>query len=151
MLGSEQLEAADILDGGQFPGMILPSNAYPEGLNSVPEDLRAEMHNAVLTTEPSPKTQHYFVAGGTFGREKKRTSACGISAVLGEQMGRWCEQLFHKRRRDAMSRRIYEAEISRRRRQSIFLWVMRLYLIGRQLDPTYKKLIALLIHSYRRV
>jgi hypothetical protein len=90
MLGSAQLEAADILDGGQFPGMILPSNAYPEGLNSVPEDLRAEMRKyAVLTTEPSPKTQHYFVAGGTFGREKKRLIATWLVVSWQEERKRF--------------------------------------------------------------
>ena len=87
MLGSAPLEAADIFP---FPGMILPSNAYPEGLNSVPEALRAGMRqSAVLTTEPSPKTQHYFVAGGTFGRGQKRLIATWLVVSWKEERKRF--------------------------------------------------------------
>ena len=67
MLGGAELAAAEILASNPFPGMALPSKAYPEGLESAPEDLRQGMRTEFvrLTRRLSPATQHYYVAGCT--------------------------------------------------------------------------------------
>jgi hypothetical protein len=81
MLGGGSLEASDILKSKPFPGMPIHVNAYPEGLESVPDrGLRESMRaNPPFITNLQLKIQHYWVAGRTLsnwnGADRKLLAA----------------------------------------------------------------------------
>jgi hypothetical protein len=81
MLGGGSLGASDILKSNPFPSMPICVNAYPEGLESVPDrGLRESMRgNLPFITDPQQKIQHYWVAGRTLsnwnGADRKLLAA----------------------------------------------------------------------------
>ena len=81
MLGGGSLEAYDILKSNPFPSLPIHVNAYPEGLESVPDrGLRESMRaNPPFNTNLQLKIQHYWVAGRTLsnwnGADRKLLAA----------------------------------------------------------------------------
>ena len=66
MLGGAALEARALNKETLFDGIVVPSNALKQGLDSAPEDQRARLRTCVpLMTALSSNTQHYFVKGKT--------------------------------------------------------------------------------------
>ena len=66
MLGAAELDAKDILESTPFPDMSVTVNAYPAGLDSAPEAVRAHLQTCPqLMTQISLRVVHYYVPGKT--------------------------------------------------------------------------------------
>jgi hypothetical protein len=64
MLGGGALQTSTILHHRAFQGLVLPSNACPQGLDSVPEDRREGIRRDLLQRiRLSQTSEHYYVSG----------------------------------------------------------------------------------------
>jgi hypothetical protein len=78
MLGPNDLQAASIRPKAGFD---LPSRSHPQGLDSMPADLRINETAALPPANPLSNTQHYFVAGGTVKFRNKDTKLIAVWLV----------------------------------------------------------------------
>ena len=64
LLGDEQVDAHSVLKSDPFPGMDVPVHAYPDGLESAPEEVRHELRVCPqLMKRIEEKVLHVYVAG----------------------------------------------------------------------------------------
>jgi hypothetical protein len=88
MLGSTPLEAQTLLSGEKlFDDIVVPSNKWPEGLESAPEDRRERLITCtpLMKALGNGKVQHYFVKGDKslkWGRGPSATSKVLIDVWL---------------------------------------------------------------------
>jgi hypothetical protein len=75
MLKGEAFDAQKILASSPFPGMAVPSDAYPVGLDSAPDVARSDLEKcSKLMQQIQQNVLHYYVAGKTLSwrNEQKR-------------------------------------------------------------------------------
>ena len=83
MLGDEEFDAKGVLDNEPFPGMVYPSNAYPKGLDSAPENVRDKLQKCPkLMQEISAGVVHMYVRGMTIPWKREQIKIIATWLVL---------------------------------------------------------------------
>ena len=97
LLGDTELDAKRVLDSVPFPGMRIPFDAHPMGLDSAPEVVRKDLEGCVpLMAQLTAKVMHYYVAGRTVQwlKEEKRLIATWLVFMWDEKKHRYNRSLW---------------------------------------------------------
>ena len=97
LLGEAPLDAKEVLDSNPFSGMAVPSNAYPDGLESAPEAVRNDLRACPpLMRRIEDRVLHMYVAGRTLEWNKNQKTLIPVWLVYTWEQNKTklCRSLF---------------------------------------------------------
>ena len=97
LLGEAPLDAKKVLDSNPFSGMAVPSNAYPDGLESAPEAVRNDLRACPpLMRRIKERVLHMYVAGRTLEWNKNQKTLIPVWLVYTWEQNKTklCRSLF---------------------------------------------------------
>ena len=97
LLGEAPLDAKEVLDSNPFSGMAVPSNAYPDGLESAPEAVRNDLRACPpLMRRIEDRVLHMYVAGRTLEWNKNQKTLIPVWLVYTweQDKSKLCRSLF---------------------------------------------------------
>ena len=97
LLGEAPLDAKGVLDSNPFSGMAVPSNAYPDGLESAPEAVRNDLQACPpLMRRIEERVLHMYVAGRTleWNKDQKTLIPVWLVYTWEQDQTKLCRSLF---------------------------------------------------------
>ena len=97
LLGEAPLDANKVLDSNPFSGMAVPSNAYPDGLESAPEAVRNDLRACPpLMRRIEERVLHMYVAGRTleWNKDQKTLIPVWLVYTWEQDKTKLCRSLF---------------------------------------------------------